>query len=441
MKAICFLILIPFSIFSQGVKYNLGKYLEAQESINNFYGVVLVMRNDTVLLKKAYGYANRSKNILNNTETKFQIASITKEFTAACILQMEEQGKLKVTDKLSNYFSGFPMGDSITIHMMLCHISGIKGYWPSRMYYSFTHYSEKKAINYLKKQKLEFTPGTNTSYCTTSYYLLSLIIEKVSGQTYLEYIAQHIFQPLKMTNSGCYAKGIKTDNKAKPAKTMSYGFDISKRENFNLIAGAGMIYSNVDDLYKWDRAYYNNSVLSDASKKKKFTTYKSSFGYGESVDTFQTHYRVRHEGIGEGYTSCLYHYTNDNVCIVMLCNNGTNTFAMPEALSAIVFNKPYELPYHHKKIKIDLLLLDNYVGNYYRKIQDKKYIQVIKKNKKLYLINGNEEGVEMKPESNTKFFLEDGSDRQMEFVVDANGKVLQTWLIRGGVKTERIKAL
>jgi len=434
LKFLFFILFIPFVFFGQSYSEKLEKYLEVQVTINRFSGAILVTKNDSILLKKAYGFADPSKKTLNNTETKFQIASITKEFTSACILQLEEQGKLTVNDKLSKYFSGFPNGDSITIHMLLCHTSGIKPYWPQKMYYSFTNYSEKKALNYLKKQKAEFAPGTNSNYCTTSYYLLSKIIEQISKKTYSEYVNEHIFKPLQMNNSGCFEKGIKQENKAKNAKTMRYGFDLSKRENFDLISGAGMIYSNLDDLYKWDRSYYSNTFLSEISKRKKFTPYKGYFGYGESIDTFQTHYRIRHEGVGDGYTSCLYHYINDNVCIIMLCNGGINTFAMPEALSAIVFDKPYELPYHHKKIKIDPALLNNYTGKYSKNLKSKRYSEVTKKKNKLFL-----DGVEMKPESTTKFFLEDGSDRQIEFITDESGNITGAWFYRGGVKTERIK--
>ncbi|MCX6286167.1 MAG: serine hydrolase [Bacteroidetes bacterium] len=171
----------------------LDRYIRAKTDFFNFSGAVLVARNDSIILHKGYGLANREWNVQNTADTKFRIASNTKQFTAAAILQLEDQGKLSLDDKLSKYFTGFSYGDTVTIHMLLTHSSGIRDFFELEPFRDIRPLSISKdsLVALVKRQLFNFLPGKDIGYSNSGYYLLGLIIEKCSGQSYEDYLTDH----------------------------------------------------------------------------------------------------------------------------------------------------------------------------------------------------------------------------------------------------------
>lgn len=173
-------ILFPAVIFGQkNISTHLAKYMQAQVEVNNFSGTVLITKNGSVLLKKAFGLADYEWDIKNTVDTKFQLASVTKQFTATAILQLVEKGKLSLNDKLSKFFPDYPKAESVTIHMLLSHSSGL-GLGFKEL--AISTISNDSAYSEIKKLPYEFSPGTNTAYSNIGYFLLGKIIEKVSGE-------------------------------------------------------------------------------------------------------------------------------------------------------------------------------------------------------------------------------------------------------------------
>jgi CubicO group peptidase (beta-lactamase class C family) len=436
MKKILLLLLLPVSLSAQK-KYSqlLDQYIQAQLNIRGFSGAVLVMKQNKVLLEKGYDLADREWNIPNTQETKFRIGSITKQFTAACILQLIEAGKLSLDNKLSKFYPDFPKGDSVTIHMLLNHTSGIANYTDLPEFGDVARLSLSKdsMISFFKNKPYNFSPGTKWSYTNSGYFLLGYIIEKVSGQSYNDYLRKNILDKIGMKNSGVdksdsvmafRARGYSKDNK----KTINAGY-ISMEWPFS----AGVLYSTVEDLYKWDRALYGNAVLTDASKQKMFTPGKSNYGYGIIIDSLEKHYRTWHNGGINGFMTNISRFVNDDICIVVLSNNESNVDFVSIALADILFNVPVEIPYIHNEVKINPALLDRYLGKY---SGAGFTLELIKKNSKLYRHREGVPDVELRPESETKFFYGDDSDRQLEFEVDATGRVIKTWFINSGQKGE-----
>lgn len=184
MRLILALLLFPIIIFGQKKgPTNLAEYMQAQVDVNNFSGTVIVTRNDTVLLKQAYGLADYEWNIKNTIDTRYSLASVSKQFTAAAILQLVERKQLLLTDKLTEFFPTFPKGDSITIHMLLCHMSGLQMDF-DELYLNNVSISQDSALKYIEQKRLLFSPGTNTAYSNIGYYLLARIIEKSSHLSY-----------------------------------------------------------------------------------------------------------------------------------------------------------------------------------------------------------------------------------------------------------------
>lgn len=438
MKKLFLLLLIPLSLAAQkNYTQSLDAYMQAQVNVKHFSGSVLVMSHNKVLLEKGYGMADMEWNIPNSPQSKFRIGSITKQFTAAAILQLEEQGKLSIDDKLSKYIPGYPKGDSVTIRMLLNHTSGIANYTAQPEFENVGRLSLSKdsMISFFKNKPYDFSPGSKWSYTNSGFFLLGYILEKVSGQSYNDYLRQHIFDKIGMANSG-----IDKLDTILPLRARGYKQENNRMMNADFISmewpfSAGVIYSTVGDLYKWDRALYNNSVISEASRKKMFTPGMSNYGFGILIDSFENHPRIWHNGGIPGFLSNLSRYINDDVCIVVLSNNESNADLVSNALAKIVFDLPVQIPYEHKEIKVDEAILERYVGKYKAFLT----LEVIKKDDKLYRHRDGTPDIELKPESPTKFFYADGTDRQLEFEVDKAGKVVKIWFINNGERGEMQK--
>lgn len=435
MKKIILLLLLPFTLAAQkNYPQLLDEYMLALTNIKDFSGAVLVIKQNKVLLKKGYGMADREWNIANTPDTKFRIGSVTKQFTAVCILQLIEAGKLSLDDKLSKYYPDFPKGDSVTIHMLLNHTSGIASYTDQKDFMSVATLSWPKdsMIAYFKNRPYNFSPGTKFAYNNSGYFLLGCILEKVSGLSFESYLQRYIFDPLDMKNSGVdkldsillfRAKGYsKKGEKTVNADHISLDWPFS----------AGVLYSTLDDLNKWDRALYENKILTDASRKKMFTPGKSNYGYGIVIDSLDNHLRIWHNGGIPGFSANISRFINDDICTVVFSNNETNTDFVAIAMADILFDMPVEIPYIHKEVKINPDLLDRYVGKYSAGLT----LELIKKDGKLWRHRDGTPDIELKPESETKFFYADDTDRQLEFEVDASGKVVKAWFFNSGQKGE-----
>ena len=200
-----FMALLPLVALAQkNYAHLLEKYMKAQEAIHEFSGAVLIAKKGKIIYKQAFGQANREWKISNTVDTRFPIASLTKQFTAAAILQLAEQGKLQTEDKISKYFPGFPKGDSITIHMLLNHTSGIQNILQDPFFTEINVNTRIEAlndttlINIFRNKPFDFSPGTWWRYSNSGYFLLGYIIEKLSGLTYRNYVYKNILQKAGM---------------------------------------------------------------------------------------------------------------------------------------------------------------------------------------------------------------------------------------------------
>ena len=283
MKKIILLLLLPTFVSAQkNYSHELDKYVQAQMNVKGFSGTVLVMQKNKVLLKKGYGMADREWNIPNTTDTKFRIGSITKQFTAACILQLIEKGKLSLDDRLTKFIPGFPKGDSVTIHMLLNHTSGIASYTELSDFGKVGRLSlgMDSMISFFKNRPYNFSPGSNYRYNNSGFFLLGYIIEKVSGQSYENYLRKNILDKLGMMNSGVDRQDTVLPLRAKGYSKVKGNYINAEYISLDWPYSAGILYSTVDDMYKWDRALYGTAVISASSKQKMFTPGKSNYGYG-----------------------------------------------------------------------------------------------------------------------------------------------------------------
>lgn len=433
MKIIA-LLLLPILSFGQKNTFDkIEKYMDAQHNVNKFGGTVIVMRNDSVVLKKAYGYADLEWKIENTVDTKFVLASISKYFTAIAIMQLVERNQLSLDDQLSNFFPNYPQGEKVTIHMLLTHTSGLPLDF-DELYMNSTIVTKDSAIAYLKNQPYLFSPGSNCKYSNIGYFLLSQIIEKASQQTYEAFLKEHVFDKAGMSNTGVCNNDSIIQNKARIYYRNGAGYAHNPYINWNLNTGLDGIYSTVDDLYKLDRAFSGEKLLSNASKALMTTQYNKifpdngfidSYGYGIMINPYynHNHYLLTHSGGFIGTMTTYDSYPKDNVFIAVLSNNESESHMISYGLAGILFGIPVELPYRHKEVAIINTSLKKFAGKY-------DNMEIILSDNKLYL---NTIENELLAESGTKFFSKQNNDRTIEFIIDQNGKIKQLRYTKGGV--------
>jgi CubicO group peptidase (beta-lactamase class C family) len=428
------LIVLVFSFgYSQKeLSSKLEKYMDAQFAINDFSGTVLVSKNDSVLFKKAYGLADYELKVKNTVDSKFSLASVSKQFTAVAILQLAESKKLSLGDALNKYFEGFPKGEKITLQMMLSHNSGLQMDF-DELYLSKTNLVKDSVDHYLMKKPLLFDPGSSTAYSNIGYYLLGRIIEKVSGESYSEYLKEHLFDKAKMNNSGVTTNDLIVEKTTKLYFVKNNKLFKNPYINWNFNLGHDGVYSTAEDLYLWNKALFDGeTILSEESKKKMFTSYNDQkFGFGVMVNPFynQNHSLIAHDGGFFGAMTSFNKYTDDNVFITVLSNNQSKSYYIAYGLAGICFGKEVELPYKHIQVIIDPKVYDQYIGDY-------ENIKILKKDNKLYY---NSDEIELLPESPTKFLRSDNNNTTVEFIKNKKGKIIRLEIKKAGIKEEKTK--
>ena len=255
-----------------------------------FQGSVLLAKGGKVIFAKGYGLANIELDVPNTPQTKFRLGSITKQFTATAVLQLQERGKLKVTDPISTYIPNAPAPwNGITLHHLLTHTSGIPSYTDEPSYQARMHERASTPLEFLHRFRdlpLSFPPGEKFHYDNSGYFLLGVILEQVSGMKYENYLRQNIFAPLQMTNTGYdWPATILKDRASGYTKDGDGQIRNADFLDMGQPYAAGSLYSTVLDLYKWDRALYTTKVLSAKSIEAAFAPNPYDWGKGSGTDT------------------------------------------------------------------------------------------------------------------------------------------------------------
>ncbi len=339
----------------------LDKLISAYAEYGKFNGSVLVAEKGKVIYKKGFGLADMEWNIPNQPDTKYRLGSITKQFTAMLIMQLVEQGKLKLDVPISTYLPEYPKknGDVITIHHLLTHSSGIPNMTSFPGFFnniSRNYYSPAQLVNLFADSTLQFKPGEKYDYSNSGYILLGYIIEKVTGKSYEQVLQEKIFTPLSMNNTGYDHYGPLLKNRAN-------GYDLNGRRYVNasfidmsVPYAAGALYSTVEDLYLWNQALYGNQLLRTENMKLLFTKHILSggsfyYGYGwgigeiplgNSTERIET---IGHGGGVNGFITQITRIPSDKSFIVLLNNTGGAPLnEMTSAIAAIIYEKSYGNP-------------------------------------------------------------------------------------------------
>lgn len=331
---------------TSGISVQIDAYINAYAKPGYFSGSVLAAEKGKIILSKGYGMANYELGVSNTPDTKYLIGSLTKQFTAMAIMQLQEKGLLNVNDVITKYIPEYPNGSKITIHNLLTHTSGITDYVNDDRAFSEAsklHADPQKILERFKSKPLEFKPGTKSSYSNTGYFLLGLIIERVSKKTFSSFIRENILNPLCMKATGIYTG-------ESLLKNMAEGYGISSGKLVNAeytdlsnFFGDGDMYSTVNDLYTWDRALYTNKLVSEKTLEAIFKNYKDEYGYGWKVADSGKH--VYHVGRINGFYSYIGRFPSQDAAIIILSNNWNIPLAsIYKGVDAILLGQKYELP-------------------------------------------------------------------------------------------------
>ncbi|MEY2792543.1 MAG: hypothetical protein RJA76_535 [Bacteroidota bacterium] len=412
-----FLILCTFysiGVIAQGINTKkIEKYIQSKVDLDDFSGAVLVAVNNRIIIQKAYGFANRELLVQNKTNTKFRIGSITKQFTAAAILQLAEKNKLSLNDPITKFFPHYPNGDQITVHMLLNHSSGIKNYTNLPIFPKIATlpFPKDSVISIFRNEPLDFTPGTAWNYSNSGYFLLGCIVEKVSQQSFSEYIRINLIEKAALKNTSMdqidkiilnRANGYLRNGKDwKNADFISMEFPFS----------AGAMISTIEDLFLWNLALHQNKIVSPSSTQKLSKAYLGNYGYGVFVDSLYSHSRIGHTGGIPGFISQNDYFPKEKIHIIILSNFNFNSGGMAKAIAGILFKQPLAPIYQHKAIQLSPNELVKFCGKFQL---NQKQFEIKLKNEKLFITIPGEPEIELIPESRTKVFLADQSDRQIE---------------------------
>jgi CubicO group peptidase (beta-lactamase class C family) len=375
----------------EAVQKKLEDYCSALSNLGYLNGSVLVAYEGKVLFSKGYGMANFEHMVANTPQTVFRIGSITKQFTAAAILLLQELDLVQINDPISNCLPDYPNGEKITIHHLLTHTSGIPSFT------SFIDYKKimkhpltlEEGVSKFKDLPLVFEPGEKYEYSNSGYLLLSYIIEKIANKSFESYLDESILNALGMKQTG-------HDNIKKILKNRASGYEVwgevinAEFIDMSVPSGAGAMYSTTEDLFIWDQALHSDQLISHHSYASMITPYKDNYGYGlvmyeEEINNVKRKV-IGHGGGINGFLSESRRYINEGLTVIVLSNMiTTQVGSIANSLARIALNEDIALPEAYTTIDMDLHQYESFVGDYQKNDESDTKFTVYIQNGKLYI--------------------------------------------------------
>ncbi len=422
-------ILISTLASGQEISGTLDALLEKQFKENEPGAVALVVKNGAPIYRKAFGMADLEHTIQMTPEHVFGIGSMTKQFTAVAILMLVEQGSLSLEDSITKFLTDYPAkGNAITIHHLLTHTSGVKSYTELEKWRKIwrNDLTTQEMIDVFKDEPMDFAPGDAWHYSNSGYFLLGVIIEKVAGMNYGEFVEKRIFEPLGMKNTYYGSR-----SRIIPNRAMGYqrGREYRNAEYLSHTQpfSAGAIMSTVDDLWKWQAAVQNNILVKSETIAKAFTNHPlkngkpTYYGYGWMLDEINGSLTREHSGGIFGYSSNAIHLPKEDVYVVVLSNCNCNSpVEVSIRMAAVVIGKPFHEPL--TKIKLEEKYTKELVGVY--NFDDGSVREITLEDGQFYSQRTGSSKLKIFPQDKRLFVFETGLTN-LQFVIE-KGKVTGT---------------
>ena len=330
--------------------------------VNGFSGSVLLAKDGKPLVAKGYGYANIEWRIPNTPTTKFRIGSITKQFTSMLVMKLREQGKIKLEDSMCLYVAPCPdTWKPVTIHHLLTHTSGIPTYTgiPAWRAVNMVPKTTDQIIAFFRDLPLQWTPGEKYAYNNSGYFLLGVVIERITGVKYEQALQDMILTPLGLLDTGYDWPKTILSSRASGYRGTGAALTNVPAIDMQHPYAAGSMYSTVQDLLKWDQALYTEKLLPEAAKQVMWTPFKDNYAYGWNIappiaTAFGGHKRIAHSGGINGFSAMIVRLPEPRMTVIALGNNeSASASTVARDIMAIYYGHKYQVPALPVVAKID----------------------------------------------------------------------------------------
>lgn len=437
------------SVFGQDKLQKIDSLLNSMYTAKKINGNFLIAEKGKVIYKQSFGYANEETKENLNENSVFELASVSKQFTAMAIMILKEKNMLRLDDNFTKYIPELSNYKGITIRNLLNHTGGLPDYEEvmDTLFDKNKIATNKDIIAIFSKHqpKILFEPKTKYGYSNTGYALLASIIEKTSGLSYANFLTTYVFKPLQMNNSFVY------NRRLLPTKISNYAFGYVYSDSLKKyllpdeltetkmviwldgIVGDGCVNSTVNDLLKWDRALYTNKLLSKEGMKEIFKVAtlndksKTKYGFGWDIDDNSDHGKiVSHSGGWPGYVSYIERHIKNDKLIIILQNH--NDVSIPvKSIRGVLYNIT------SKEIILPTEQLQKFVGTY--ELQPSFQIEIEMQNNHLVAKAKGQPTLDLFATSENSFLIEE-IDAQVMFNINTDGTVKSLTFYQGGKKME-----
>jgi CubicO group peptidase (beta-lactamase class C family) len=350
------------------VKERLDTIAKSYSDGHAFMGAVLVVDGDQTLLDKGYGMAEVEWSVPDSPDARFRICSLTKQFTAALVLLLQQDGKLRIEEPVAKYLPDVPKSwEKVTLVDLLQHSSGIPEITRDKGIeaWSMSAHTPAEEMALVRDKPLDFEPGIQASYSNSNYLVLGLVIEKLSGEKYGDLLRERILGPLGMRSTGLDLDDAVIAKSARGYRPGKEGFVPARSMSMTVPWAAGSMYSTTGDLLLWERGLFGGRILNEASLKAMTTAGKGGWGLGVEVGRRDGVEVVRHGGGMQGFNAQLSYVPERKIGVVVLSNvEGTVTATMGEQLLDFAMGKPVVLASERRAVPIAPGELAKFVGVY-----------------------------------------------------------------------------
>jgi CubicO group peptidase (beta-lactamase class C family) len=431
-------------------KIKIDQYVNDEMNRERIPGLAVgVYARGQILLAKGFGLANVELNVPVKPETIFQSGSVGKQFVSAAVMMLVEEGKVGLDDSIVKYFPNAPESwNPILVKNLLSRTSGLSEYesrersGPKGPFYLRLDFTEDELVERAEAMPIDFKVGEKWAYRNTNYLLLGIMIHKVTGKFYADFLAERIFKPLGMTSTRLISEA-----DIIPNRSAGYELKGEKLQNQEWVSptfnstGDGALYFNVIDIAKWDEALYGTKLLKQSSLDQIWTVFPLNdgkpnpghYGFGWRIDAMNGHKLIEHGGAWQGFTCYISRYVDDSLTVVVLTNLDAG------------HAKPYEIarkvaglvnpaltpppPKEHKEVAVDAKLFDGYVGRY--ELAPNFILTVTRTDNHLFVQATGQDKLEVFAEGPRDYFAK-VVDAQITFVTDTQGRVTELILHQGG---------
>ncbi|WP_293071948.1 MULTISPECIES: serine hydrolase [unclassified Moorena] len=429
-----------------GISAEIDAYLKAHHEIGWFSGAVIVLKAGKTMFTRGYGMASLEYQLPNTPQTRFRLGSVTKQFTAAAILQLQDLGLVDVHAPVSTYLPDYPHGNRITLHHLLTHTAGIPNLtsFQDKTQWMAKPTTLEELIARFQDLPLEFEPGKEFRYSNSGYVLLTQVIETVSGQSYGNYLKEHLLQPLGMENTGYEYPLAVIDGLANGYQFTDDGYLKAEYINMFVPQGAGGLYSTLEDLARWNQFLFDHGVGDETILRDKAIATMTSplvpmnpdetphlfYGYGLVINKQPKHQRIGHGGRINGFVTNLEYYPDQDVSVAVLSNVQTaNIEQISQDLAAIVFGEPYSKP---TVSEVDPSVYEGYIGTY--QVAPEFQVTITTQANQLRIQGTGQSIFNLYPTSETEFFTW-VIDLRVVFNQGSDGTVESVTLLQNGQET------